>query len=301
MNENEIQIKIRNIFIAVSIIAIGLVFSLDSIVYINPGYVGVFINKLSGSIKQEPIHAGYEFKLPFVHDIIEYPYYMQTIILSKYTLDGYQIGDDINVNSVEGQPLSCDVSMSFTLEPSKVPAIYTSFRQEIEQITHGFIKQTVRQVMQEVVGKINVADFLGKDKGKAVNQIEELLSSKLLQYGFTIKQFTLNEIRAPESVINAISQKNIMEQEALMAENKLLKVKYEAMQKIEQARGKSESILIYAQAQAQANKILNSSINDNLVKYKEIEKWDGNLPKYNINSKTQAFINIDMKEEKEQK
>jgi regulator of protease activity HflC (stomatin/prohibitin superfamily) len=301
MNENEIQIKIRNIFIAVSIIAIGLVFSLDSIVYINPGYVGVFINKLSGSIKQEPIHAGYEFKLPFVHDIIEYPYYMQTIILSKYTLDGYQIGDDINVNSVEGQPLSCDVSMSFTLEPSKVPAIYTSFRQEIEQITHGFIKQTVRQVMQEVVGKINVADFLGKDKGKAVNQIEELLSSKLLQYGFTIKQFTLNEIRAPESVINAISQKNIMEQEALMAENKLLKVKYEAMQKIEQARGKSESILIYAQAQAQANKILNSSINDNLVKYKEIEKWDGNLPKYNINSKTQALINIDMKEEKEQK
>lgn len=301
MNENDIQIKIRNIFIAVAIIATGFVFSLDSIVYINPGYVGVFINKLSGSIKQEPIHAGYEFKLPFVQDIIEYPYYMQTIILSKYTLDGYQIGDDINVNSVEGQPLSCDVSMSFTLDPSKVPSVYTSFRQEIEQITHGFIKQTVRQVMQEIVGKINVADFLGKDKEKAVNQIKELLSSKLLQYGFAIKQFTLNEIRAPESVINAISQKNIMEQEALMAENKLLKVKYEAMQKIEQARGKSESILIYAQAQSQANKILSSSINDNLVKYKEIEKWDGNLPKYNINNKTQALINIDMKEEKEQK
>jgi len=299
MNEQEIQIKIRNIFIAIAIISLGLVVSLDSIVYINPGYVGVFINKLSGNIRQEPIHAGYEFKLPLVHDIIEYPYYMQTIVLSKYTLDGYKINDDINVNSVEGQPLSCDVSLSFTLDPNKVPSVYTSFRQEIEQITHGFIKQTVRQVMQEIVGKVNVADFLGKDK--AVNQIENLLGTKLLQYGFTIKQFTLNEIRAPESVINAISQKNIMEQEALMAENKLLKVKYEAMQKIEQARGKSESILIYAQAQSEANKILSSSINDNLVKYKEIEKWDGNLPKYNINNKTQALINIDMKENTDKK
>jgi regulator of protease activity HflC (stomatin/prohibitin superfamily) len=298
MNEDEIKIKIRNIFIGLLIIITGFILSFDSIVYINPGYVGVFINKLTGNISQEPIHAGYKVKLPFIHEIIEYPYYMQTIILSKNTIEGYPINDDINVNSVEGQPLSCDVSMSFTLEPSKIPSIYTSFRQEIDQITHGFIKQTIRQVMQEVVGKLNVADFLGKDKEKAVNQIEELLSSRLFQYGFSIKQFTLNEIRAPESVINAISQKNIMEQEALIAENKLLKVKYEAMQKIEQAKGKSESILIYAKAQSEANKILSASINDNLVKYKEIEKWDGNLPKYTINSKTQALINIDMKESK---
>lgn len=301
MNDTEIQIKVRNIFIAIITLVLSFIFLIDSIVYINPGYVGVFINKLSGNIKQEPIHAGYKFKLPFIQDIVEYPYYMQTIILSKYTLDGYQIDDDINVNSVEGQPLSCDVSLSFTLDPNKVPTIYTSFRQEIEQITHGFIKQIIRQVMQEVIGKINVSDFLGKDKDKAVNQIEELLSKKLFDYGFFIKQFTLNEIRAPESVINAISQKNIMEQEALMAENKLLKVKYEAMQKIEQAKGKSESILIYAKAQAEANKILSSSINENLVKYKEIEKWDGNLPRFNINNKTQALINIDMKENTEKK
>jgi regulator of protease activity HflC (stomatin/prohibitin superfamily) len=272
------SLKIGNFSIFIIIIVVILLTFFDTTVYIPPGHVGVFINKISGKINEEPLHSGYKFKLPFFQQIIEYPFYMQTIILTKSATEGSPNNDEINVNSVEGQPVSCDVSLSYTLVPDKVPFLYTSFRQNIENISHGFIRQTVRQVMQEVVGKMNIADFLGKNKAEAVTKIEAALQTRLKQYGFNIKQFTLNEIRPPESVIQAIEQKNIMGQDALRAQNELLKVKYEAQQRIEKAKGGAKAILEIAQAQAKANIILSQSITDTLVQYKSIEKWDGYMP-----------------------
>ncbi len=272
------SLKIGNFSIFVITIVVILLFFFDTTIYIPPGHVGVFINKISGKVHEEPLHSGYRFKLPFFQQIIEYPFYMQTIILTKSSTEGSPNNDEINVNSIEGQPVSCDVSLSYTLVPEKVPFLYTSFRQNIENISHGFIRQTIRQAMQEVVGKMAIADFLGRYKAEAVSKIEEALQLRLKQYGFNIKQFTLNEIRPPESVIQAIEQKNIMGQDALRAQNELLKVKYEAQQRIEKAKGGAKSILEIAQAQAKANNILSQSITETLVQYKSIEKWDGNMP-----------------------
>jgi len=295
-------LKIGNFTIFIVIFIIIIFFIFDTTTYIPPGHVGVFINKISGKVGEAPLHSGYKLKLPFFQQIIEYPYYMQTIVLNKDSVPGSPGNDEINVNSVEGQPVSCDVSLSYNLVPEKIPFLYISFRQDIGNISHGFIKQTIRQAMQEVVGKMPIADFLGKNKAEAVASIEGVLQSRLKQYGFNIKQFTLNEIRPPDTVIQAISQKNVMCQEALMAENKLAKVKYEALQKIEQAKGRAKSLLMEAKAQAKSNEILGHSITDTLVKYRAIEKWDGFMPK--VSSKGGGaipLINMNMPETDRQK
>ncbi|MEK7434022.1 MAG: prohibitin family protein [Cyanobacteriota bacterium] len=292
------KLKIANLYLFIAVIVVSLFFMFDSYIYIEPGNVGVYINKVSGKISEEPVHAGYSFKLPFFQQIVPYPYHMQTLVLTHDIEEGSPENEEININSVEGQPLSCDVSLSFTLKPSKVPFLYTSFRQNIHSITHGFVKQTIRQSMQEIIGKMSVADFLGKSKAEAVEKIEQDLRTRLTQYGFEIKQFTINWIRPPKAVIEAISQKNIMEQEALRAQNELVKYQYEAQQKVERAKGKAKAILLEAQSQAQANQILTSSISDTLVKYKSVEKWDGFLPSVSTSksSSTNTLLNINLPE-----
>ena len=89
-----------------------------------------------------------------------------------------------------------------------------------------------------------------------------------------------------------------MEQEALRAQNELVKYQYEAQQKVERAKGKAKAILLEAQSQAQANQILTSSISDTLVKYKSVEKWDGFLPSVSTSksSSTNTLLNINLPE-----
>lgn len=275
---NQVSLKIGNLSVFIVIAIIFLLFIFDTVIYIQPGHVGVFINKISGKVDEEAAPSGYKFKLPFFQQIVDYPYYMQTIILTQSPHEGSPSNEEINVNSIEGQPVSCDVSLSFNLNPQKVPFLYTSFRQDIDNISHGYIKQSIRQAMQEVIGKMTITDFLGRGKADTVFKVKDILSQRLKQYGFNIRQFTINEIRPPQLVIDAISQKNVMEQDALKAQNELLKIRYEAQQKIELSKGQSKALLMEAQAQAKANTILTQSINSNLVEYKAIDKWDGNLP-----------------------
>lgn len=267
----------KQLIMIVASIILVIILIKSSFIYINPGNVGILINRLNGEIADKALNPGFKFRLVGFQDIVEYPVFMQTLILSK-NADNNVYNEEVNVNSIEGQPISCDVSVSFELEPDKVPHLYLTFRQDINEITQGYVKQTIRQIMQEVVGNVEVADFLGRAKSNIVNKVQLQVQERLSNYGFVIKQFTINEIRPPEAVLKAIEQKNIMAQEALKSKNQLKKVQFEAQQEVEKARGSAESIMNRAKSQAEANRIISKSLNPTLVRYRAIEKWSGKLP-----------------------
>jgi regulator of protease activity HflC (stomatin/prohibitin superfamily) len=274
-----------------ALIAIAaLVLIWNSLVFISPGNVGVLIHRSGGGVDPTPLGVGFHFKWPIFQEIVEYPVYMQTLVLTRTDREGNPYNEEINVNSVEGQPISCDVSLSFELDLSKVPFLYSSFRTDIRMITHGFVKQSIRQALQEIVGRTEIVNFLGKDKAQVVKLTQEDLQKKLGEYGFQIKQFTLNEVRAPDSIVKAIEAKNTMAQEALRAQNELQKKQFEAQQRIIEAEGEAKAILTRAQSQAESNRLLSASITPTLVEYRRIEKWNGQLPQ--VSGGATPFINL---------
>jgi regulator of protease activity HflC (stomatin/prohibitin superfamily) len=247
----------------------------NSVTYVNPGYVGIVIRRAGGGVDPSPLGPGLHLRNPLTTGIEEYPVFMQTLVLTRRGDDG---NDEINVNSVEGQPVSIDVSMSFELDEAKVPALYQTFRTDIERIQHTYVKQSIRQALQEVIGSEEIANILGRNKAEVVNRTQRLLVDRLSPYGFEVKQFTLNEIRAPQAVMEAISTKNVMQQQALTAQNELQKRTFQAQGDSIQAAGRAKAITAEAEAQAHANRLLAQSITPTLVQYEMAKKWNGQMP-----------------------
>jgi regulator of protease activity HflC (stomatin/prohibitin superfamily) len=171
-----------------------------------------------------------------------------------------------------------DVSMSFELEATRVPNLYQTFRTDIGTIQHGYVKQAVRQALQEVVGALPIADIIGPRKAEATNQARLLLEQRLSPYGIEVKQFTINELRPPQTVIEAINTKNVMQQQALTAQNELQKNQFQAQGDSIKAAGRAKAITAEAEAQARANQLLSQSITPNLVQYEMAKRWDGKMP-----------------------
>ena len=270
--------KLRRILIgAVSLLAV-LVLLPSTFTYVNPGYVGIVIHRAGGGVDPVPLGPGIHARIPFATGIEEYPIFLKTLILSKNTNEGSAQNDEINVNSVEGQPLALDVSLSFQLDASATPRLYTMFRTDINAITHGFVKQTIRQSLQEVVGTEPVADVIGPKKAEATSRVYASIAKRLQPLGFDVKQFTINELRAPPAVMEAINQKNVMQQQALTAQNELQKNTFNAQGDSIKAAGRAKAITAEAEAQAKANELLARSITPTLVQYELMKKWDGKLP-----------------------
>jgi regulator of protease activity HflC (stomatin/prohibitin superfamily) len=247
-------------------------------VYINPGNVGIVIHKMGGGVDRVPLGQGLHIRNPITTGVEEYPIFMQTLVLTRGSGEGSTANDEINVNSVEGQPVSLDVSLSFELDPTKTPNLYTTFRTDIVSIQHGYVKQSIRQALQEVLGSEPIADMLGPKKAEVVNNTQQLIAQRLAPYGFVVKQFTINEVRAPTEVMAAINTKNVMQQQALTAQNELQKNMYNAQGDSIRASGRAKAILAEAQAQAEANRLLSASITPTLVQYEMTKKWNGQMP-----------------------
>jgi regulator of protease activity HflC (stomatin/prohibitin superfamily) len=277
------------------LIGVGLVIALlfmlpSSFTYINPGHVGILIHRAGGGVDRTPLGPGIHFRNPLLSSIEEYPTFMQTLVLSKNAGEGGAPNEEINVNSQEGQPLSLDVAMSFELDPTKVPALYSTFRTDIAAIQHGYVKQTIRQALQEVIGTEPIADVIGPKKAEAVNRTQGLISQRLSQYGIVVKQFTVNELRAPDAVMQAINQKNVMQQQALTAQNELQKNTFQAQGDSIKAAGRAKAITAEAEAQARANQLLAASITPNLVQYEMMKRWNGQMP--TVTGQTMPMIQL---------
>lgn len=264
------------------LIVVGLIVAIfvvrPAVTYIEPGHVGIVIHRGGGGVDPSPLGPGFHFRNPALTAIQEYPTFMQTLVLTRDVTEGSENNDEINVNSVEGQPLSLDVSMSFELDGARVPALYTTFRTDVTTISHGFIKQAIRQSLQEVVGSEEIAAILGPKKAEVVTRTQSLLQQKLDPYGIEVRQFTLNEFRAPKAVMDAISLKNVMQQQALTAQNELQKNTFQAQGDSIKAAGRAKAILTEAEAQAKANELLSRSITASLVQYEMAKRWNGQMP-----------------------
>jgi regulator of protease activity HflC (stomatin/prohibitin superfamily) len=250
----------------------------NTVTYVNPGYVGIVIHRAGGGVDNKPLGPGLHMRNPLTTGIEEYPIFMQTLVLSKGSTEGSANNEEINVNSKEGQPLSVDVSMSFELDADKAPFLYTSFRRDITSIQHTYVKQSIRQALQEVIGSEEIAAVIGPKKAEAVNETQKRIAIGLAPYGFVVKQFTINELRAPDAVIQAINQKNVMQQQALTAQNELQKNQFQAQGDSIKAAGRAKAILTEAEAQARANELLSKSITGTLVQYEMAKRWNGQMP-----------------------
>jgi len=80
----------------------------------------------------------------------------------------------------------------------------------------------------------------------------------------------------------AIEAKQVAEQNLIKTQTEqqqaIVIAEAQAKQKLIEAEAEAEAIMKKAQAQADANKLLTESLNDTIIQYDKIQKWDGKLP-----------------------
>jgi len=122
-------------------------------------------------------------------------------------------------------------------------------------------------------------------------EVQRFLTQRLGSEGFVIQQFTVNETRVPEAVVQAINAKVAMIQESQKAEAQVRKAEAEAKQRVAQAQGEAEAKRLSADAEAYFNKTVAASITPAYVEYKALERWRGELPRM-MGAGAVPFVNL---------
>jgi regulator of protease activity HflC (stomatin/prohibitin superfamily) len=262
---------------------------LMSAVRIEAGYTGIEVN-LAGSQRgasEIPIRTGWVFYSPLTTQIIEFPTFVQTVKWTRDTSEGHPINEEMGFNSKEGMEIFVDVSLSYAIEPTKVPDFYVKYRvSDLELFTHGILRDIVRNSLNEVASTYVVEDIYGEKKAEFLGKVEQQIQAKVANVGVGVQQFGfIGAPRVPSVIATAITAKAQAIQEAERAKNELATTQAEAAKKIAEADGDAKSEVTRAEGEANANRIRQTSITPQLLELRRLEnqrayidKWNGQLP-----------------------
>jgi regulator of protease activity HflC (stomatin/prohibitin superfamily) len=283
--------KIKVPLIAGAVLVVLLVFAvfITRLTRIEAGHVGVEIN-LAGhqrGASEIPVRTGWVVYSPLWTQIIEFPTYVQTVKWTRNPSEGHPVNEEMGFNSKEGMEIFVDVSLSYAIDPQKVPDFYIKYRvSDLELFTHGILRDIVRNSLNEVASTYAVEDIYGERKSEFLRKVEAMIEQKVAPVGVAVQQFGfIGAPRVPPMIASSITAKAQAVQEAERARNELATTQAEAAKKIAKADGEAKSLVTIAKGEADANRIRQSSLTPQLLELRRIEnnrtlieKWNGQLP-----------------------
>ncbi|WP_263416977.1 SPFH domain-containing protein [Terriglobus albidus] len=278
------------VVIVIAIIVLNLFFSyIVSVTRIGAGYEGVEIS-LSGSqrgAQEIPIRTGWVFYSPLKSQIVEFPTFVQTVKWTQDAHEGSATNEQMSFNSKEGMEIYADVSLSYAIDPPRVPDFYVKYRvNDLTRFTHGILRDVVRNSLNEVASTYTVEEIYGERKAEFLHKVQELIQQKMDPVGVGIQQFGfIGAPPVPSVIASAITAKAQAIQSAERARNELAETQAEAAKQIAAAEGEAKSSVTRAQGEAEANRIRQTSITPQLLELRKlenqralIERWNGQLP-----------------------
>ncbi|WP_370086770.1 prohibitin family protein [Ekhidna sp.] len=236
-------------FVIIGIIAfIVLLSAFNRIFYrIEASERAVLFRSISGTLEKDNIIGpGWNMKAPW-NDI-----YIYEVSESK-------IEETMDVLDKNGLSISVDVTVRFHPKYDAIGTIQENFRGDyIQRLVIPEARSTVRQVM----GRYTAEEIYSTKRPEVESAIKEETRLVLGAPGNEVemKSLLIRSIKLPEQIKTAIENKLKQEQEALAYEFRLDREKSEAERK-----------RIAAEGEAAANKIINSSLTDELLKMRGIE------------------------------
>lgn len=222
-----------------------MILTSTTFITIPPGKKGVEFKKFGGGLIKEKIYnQGFHVIMPW-NDLIIY---------DVRTKDAFET---MEVLSKNGLTITVELSFRYSADPNRIGYLHDEIGTEyLETI----LKPEIRSATREVIGKYLPEELYSTKRETIQDEIETATKNAAAQKNIIIDAVLIREVQLPEKLKAAIEQK---------LEEEQLSFQYEF--KLDRERKEAERKIIEAQAKADANRILNASLSENLLRDKGIE------------------------------
>ena len=252
-------------FILPIILIIVVIIVLSATITIVPaGSTGVVMTM--GKVNDNVMQEGLNFKIPFV----------QTVSIVNNKIQVVEV--DAPAVSKDLQTVNSVIAVNYRVGLDSSANIYKNIGQDYQSV---LLLPAVQESIKSVTAKYTAEELITM-RAQVGIEIKSALEEKVNEYGIIIEKFNIVNFDFSAEFNSAIEAKQVAEQNLIKTkteqEQAIVVAEAEAKRKIIEADAEAEAVLKKAEAQAEANRKLSESLNDTIVEYEKIQKWNGELP-----------------------
>jgi regulator of protease activity HflC (stomatin/prohibitin superfamily) len=273
---------------------LGLILAMTACTTIPPGTVGILVDNNAGGDTKAAMRVIPGPDMVFVgplHTLYDFPVSVQQYTFTASAHEGDKVVDEsFQFQTVDGSVVHADLGITYHIDPANVVGVFKKYRKDLDTIRNIYIRNTIREALNEVTGGVNVNDSIGPKRDTIIVEVSKRVAERLAKDGVTLDSLTMvGAFRPPQAVIDSLNAKLAATQNAMRVQNEVAQTQAEALKaralaegqaaaQIATAKGAAESRRIQAEAEANANERIARSLTIPLVHYKAIEKWNGQQP-----------------------
>ena len=242
--------------VVIALIILILLWSSFFVVY--PGEKSLVFNSVTG-LKESVYGEGIHFKIPLLESVI------------KMNIRTQKQEEAASAASKDLQDTHTTVAINFRVDPVKLTNIYRNIGQATtgqDYMQTEIMNQIILESVKFVTARYTAEELITK-RPQVKKDIDDVIADRLSKYGIIVIDVSITDFKFSDQFTKAIEEKVTAEQNALKEKNNLEVIKFQALQKIEQAKGEAKAIEI---------------VNEELLKspryidYLTIQRWDGKMP-----------------------
>lgn len=269
--------KMKMLIITGIVVFLVLVLGFSMATVVPAGHSGVVVTL--GSVSETVLDEGMHFKLPFVQQVV-----LMNNKIQKTEVESNSVSRDL-------QTVSSGVAINYHITKDASADIYQNIG---EQYADTVLQPAIQEAVKAVTAQYTAEELITK-RSAVGDEIGETLSGKVSDYGILIDKFNIVNFDFSAEFNAAIEQKQVAEQNKLRAETEkeqqIIEAEAAAQQKIIAADAEAEATLKKAEAEAEANEKINASLSDNVLRYQQIEKWNGQYPNV-VSSDSSILVDV---------
>ncbi|MBR3961851.1 MAG: prohibitin family protein [Clostridia bacterium] len=247
------KLKLKKIVSIALVAVLALLLLANCFTIVDAGHTGVVVTL--GRVNEGVLQEGIHIKAPFVQQVVK----IDNRIV-KLEVDTEAFSKDL-------QTVATTLAINYRVDTSKSYSIYKNIGADYEAV---LVVPAVNEVLKAIVAQYTAEESV-TNRSLISDGLVSGLNEKLNAIGLYVTDVNIINFDFSEAFITAIEEKQVAQQQLLKAET-------EKQTAITNAEAEAETTRIKAEAEAEANNKIKASLDDNVIRSKFYDKWDGKLP-----------------------
>lgn len=247
------KVNVKILSIVSVIVVLVLLVLVNCFTIVDAGHTGVVVTL--GKVNEGVLQEGLHIKAPFVQKVVK----IDNRIV-KLEVDTEAFSKDL-------QTVETTLAINYRVDTDKSYSIYKNIGANYETV---LVTPAVNEVLKAITAQYTAEESV-TNRSLISDGLINGLNEKLNNIGLYITDVNIINFDFSEAFITAIEEKQVAQQQLLKAET-------EKQTAITNAEAEAETTRIKAEAEAEANNKVKASLNNDIIRSKFYEKWDGKLP-----------------------
>lgn len=225
----------------------------------DPGEANV-VRSWTGNIKGQTVSEGLHFKAPW-DNRSTFDIRNQQVIFAAAKGEGDKNanGPQVTIQDKEGVTANVDITVRYSVNPDSVTDIYKKYHNQ-ENFVTKFIENDIRAGVRLFPAKYGTLELLTSARGTVEAEITDYLAERWEEHGVRVESVSLQEIRYSDDVKARFDA----------AQSARIEVE-KAQADLEAAEVSSQQKIVQAEAEAQANRLLNESLSSDILSQRYLD------------------------------